>query len=914
MNGLRCSRGSDFCSGSSPIPVVRRRPASRGWGLPLLLLSFLGLASSLFAQVTLTPGTLTFPSEVVGVSSGTMTATVKNTQATPLALKSIGTSGFLGIFGGADDFSATTNCPLFPHTLAGGATCTISVTFTPTAVGLQTGAINLTDNASTPPKGVLLKGTGTAPVTVTTNNLTFAAEPVGTTSGAQTVTLNNLSKATLSVSTPVITGDFAIKSDTCTSVTAGSHCAIGVTFTPTASGVRTGTLTINDSGLGSPEVVTLMGTGADASGLVSIAVTPANPSVAAGQNQQFTATGTYIDPSHVANVTSSVTWSTGSASYATISNTVGSQGLATGVAQGSTTVTATLGAIQGSTELTVNAPTLVSIAVTPAGLSVPLTTKEQYAAIGTYSNGSMEDLTTTVTWSSSATGTATISNTSGSQGLATATGLGPTTIQAASGAIKGSTTLTVVAGSLETGSMKTARTDFTATLLNDGTVLVVGGQLLVPSLPIPTPPYASTPVDTVLATAEIYNPATGTFAYTTGSLHYARFGHTATLQDDGTVLIAGGSSAPGTSGPFLQVAEVYNPATQTFAYTAHNMQAERFEHSATLLSDGTVVLAGGDDGNALASAELYNLTGGSFNYTTGSLNTGRYLHSATLLNNGMALITGGYNFLYGVLSSAELYSRSAQTFAYTTTASSTDSCGSLSTQSCMNTPRYLDSATLLNSGMVLLAGGTGSGGVITTAEVYNPTTQAFTSTGNLITPRSQHTGTLLANGTVLLAGGIGDTESALTATELYNPATGDFTASGYLTAARYSHTATRLNNGAVLIAGGQSSSTTSLASAELYQPGTQTPPNLESIAVTPATHTISLGSSPNLQFIATGTFSSMSPEQLASVVWTSSDTTKVVISNDAGSPGWALALAEGMVTITATAGSIHGSTTLTVGP
>jgi trimeric autotransporter adhesin len=907
MDGLKYSGGSDFCFGSGPIRVALRRPAAYGWGLPLFLLSFLGLASSVFAQATLTPSSLTFPNEVVGASSGTMTATFKNTQATPLAIKSIGTSGFLGIFGGVDNFSATTNCPLFPHTLAGGASCTISVTFTPSAVGLQTGTINVTDNASNPPKGVMLKGTGTAPVSLSANNLMFPGEPVGTTSGTETVTLNNLSKTTLSFSAPVITGDFAIKSNTCTSVTAGSHCAVGVTFTPTAAGVRTGTLTISD-GVGTPEVISLMGTGAEASGLVSIAITPANPSIADGQSEQFTATGTYIDPAQTANLTSSVTWSTGSASYATISNTVGSQGLATSVAQGTTTVTATLGAIQGATTLTVTAPALVSIAVTPADPSVLPATKEQLTATGTYSNGSMQDLTTTATWTSSATGVATISNASGSQGLAATIGLGPTTIQAASGAIKGSTTLTVVAGALLTGSMNAARSDFTATLLNDGTVLVVGGILLTP----PVSPMF--PSSFVLASAEIYNPATGIFTVTPGSLNTARWGHTATLLPNGTVLIAGGSSAPGSIGPYVDTAELYDPTTKTFTYTTHNMTAERFEHTATLMSDGTVVLAGGYNSNALASAEVYNPTGESFTATTNSLNTARYQHSATLLNNGMALMTGGYDSIHGALASAELYNRAGQTFTYTATASSTDSCGSLGKQSCMTTPRYLDSVTLLNSGEVLLAGGLDSGGTVPSAELYNPTTEAFASTGSLITPRSQHTGTLLNDGMVLLAGGLGDIEIALTNTELYNPAAGEFAAGGNLTVARYSHTATLLNNGAVLIAGGQSSSTESLASAELYEPGTPTPSSLESIAVTPAAQTVDLFGAPTLQFIATGTFSGMSPEQLSSVTWSSSNPAVVQISNDASNHGLAVALAEGKVTITATAGSISGSTTLTVGP
>jgi uncharacterized protein YjdB len=181
-------------------------------------------------------------------------------------------------------------------------------------------------------------------------------------------------------------------------------------------------------------------------GLVSIGVTPANPSIAKGTTQQFLATGLYTDGS-TQNLTTQVTWNA-DMTTATISNAAGTQGLATGAMQGSTTVSATLGAISGSTTLSVTAAVLVSIQVTPASSSVAKGTTLQFTATGLYSDGSSQTLTTQVSWITGSAAVATISNTPGSQGLATGTGTGPTTVTASLGGVSGSTGLTVTAATL----------------------------------------------------------------------------------------------------------------------------------------------------------------------------------------------------------------------------------------------------------------------------------------------------------------------------------------------------------------------------------------------------------------------------------------------------------------------------------
>ena len=183
--------------------------------------------------------------------------------------------------------------------------------------------------------------------------------------------------------------------------------------------------------------------------LVSITVTSPNPSTAIGTNVQFTATGTYSDTTSQ-DLTASVVWNSSSTTVATISNDAGTNGLAAAVAGGSTTITATLSGVSGSTTLTVSSATLLSIAVTPADLTVPGTTPPlQFTATGTYSDNTKADLTqaTGLIWSSSNPLIATIANRPPPKnaGLATLVSAGTVTITATAqqGTVIGTTTLTI---------------------------------------------------------------------------------------------------------------------------------------------------------------------------------------------------------------------------------------------------------------------------------------------------------------------------------------------------------------------------------------------------------------------------------------------------------------------------------------
>jgi hypothetical protein len=278
----------------------------------------------------------------VGTTSAAQTLTLNNTGTALLSITSIVASG---------DYRQTNTCGSF---VAVGATCTISVTFTPTATGTRNGAIAVIDNAAGSPQTVPLLGTGNPTVMLSPSSLSFSSQPAGTTSTAQLVTLTNSFSTTVAITGIAAAGDFD-ETNTCgTSVPAGGTCNISVAFKPSATGSRMGTLTVTDSAGNSPQVASLSGTGS-APILVSLAVAPAAPSIMWGNSQQFTATGTFSDGS-TQNLTTSVSWSSSATSVAAISNVSGNQGLAGSIAFGWTTIAASSGSIMNSTILTVDQP------------------------------------------------------------------------------------------------------------------------------------------------------------------------------------------------------------------------------------------------------------------------------------------------------------------------------------------------------------------------------------------------------------------------------------------------------------------------------------------------------------------------------------------------------------------------------
>jgi len=331
-----------------------------------------------------------------------------------------------------------------------------------------------------------------------------------------------------------------------------------------------------------------------------------------------------------------------------------------------------------------------------------------------------------------------------------------------------------------TGSLNTARYLHTATLLPNGRVLVVAGQRYYHGL-------EGGDFIEVLNSAELYDPVIG-FWSTTGSLSSTRVGHTATLLANGKVLVAGGST---------NSTELYDPATGAWSPTG-SLSKEHNNHTATLLSNGKVLVVGGYSNSV---AELYNPATGAWT-TTGSPGNSRVSATATLLPNGKVLVvggadgSGGYNGL--PVATAQLYDPTTGNWSFTASPAE---------------PRWGNTATLLGNGKVLVVGGTGTNGVaLGTAELFDSTTGTWSSAGNMAVAHTFHTATLLNNGHVLVTGnGV---------VELYDPASNAWSYAGvgpqYYGTSLYAYTATLLTNGTVLFAGGNS--TWSVDAAELYDP------------------------------------------------------------------------------------------------
>ena len=282
-----------------------------------------------------------------------------------------------------------------------------------------------------------------------------------------------------------------------------------------------------------------------------------------------------------------------------------------------------------------------------------------------------------------------------------------------------------------------------------------------------------------------------------------RSGHTATLLPNGKVLIAGGMNG---NGNYHDAVEIFDAAANSFS-TGPRMSARSVSHSATLLPDGKVLIAGGFNGDYIKNAELYDPATNRFT-PTGPLTAPRSDHLAVLLGNGKVLIIGGVGSGYTFLSTAEIYDPATGRFTAT---------GS------MTTAREGHTATLLRNGKVLVAGGhkdrREAMTVFSSAELYDPASGKFTPTGDMTIIRHKHAAVLLSNGNVLIAGGSDkrDSRGQYASAEIYDSSMGVFRSVGNMNSARYKLTSAMvlLKDGRALIAGGSSR-------VEVYDPSRNT--------------------------------------------------------------------------------------------
>jgi hypothetical protein len=417
--------------------------------------------------------------------------------------------------------------------------------------------------------------------------------------------------------------------------------------------------------------------------LQSIAVTPTaftptpfNGGI--GFGRQMVATGTYSD-GHTSDLTASATWTSSATSVATVSG-----GVVTGVSLGTVTITATVGGVSGSD-------------------SVPITSNSWSPAANVAKNGNLLGLS----------------------GLTATTLTNGTVLVSGEGVDHGPNEAVLYSPVPDTwtapGPMPTAVTpgDATATLLQDGRVLIVGGIEDV----------------IVLSSVALYDPTTKTWS-AAASLPEPRTLHAAALLANGQVLIVGGQTD--STSPVPLHAELYDPAANTWT-DAGAMIAPSVLSTATRLANGKVFVV---DGDALGTTEIYDPTSKSWTAGPKSANPHQLGTTATLLPDGRVLVVGGIaqTGANPTLSFPEIYDPIG---------------GAWSSAGTMANNRVSHTATLLPSGNVLVAGGTGPSGPLSAAELYNPATNTWSSAGNMVHARSGAAAALMPGGEVLMVGGDG---------------------------------------------------------------------------------------------------------------------------------------------------------------
>jgi hypothetical protein len=299
-------------------------------------------------------------------------------------------------------------------------------------------------------------------------------------------------------------------------------------------------------------------------------------------------------------------------------------------------------------------------------------------------------------------------------------------------------------------------------------------------------------------TIEVYDPTTNYWAARSGPLQTGR-SHGVLLQD-GRVLVAGGLDSPRSERPY-STALIGPPGVSLGP--GPRMRSVNYINTLTLLDDGRVLVVG----EGTPSTEVYDPRNNQW-ALAGDMSVVRRVHTVTLLSDGRVLAVGGFD---GASASGFLNS-SSELFD--------PALGLWSLTGSMNEPRESHTATLLGDGKVLVVGGQAfSGKILATTEIYDPATGDWIPSASLNSAREDHTAILLLDGRVLVAGGRTAAEGWTRRTEIYDPSTGAWSSAAQMEEARRDHTATRLLDGRVLVVGG-TRGTGMYASAEIYDPVT----------------------------------------------------------------------------------------------
>ncbi|MGO8972367.1 MAG: Ig-like domain-containing protein [Steroidobacteraceae bacterium] len=630
-----------------------------------------------------------------------------------------------------------------------------------------------------------------------------------------------------------------------------------------------------------------------AASLVSIGVTPTNPSIASGLTVALKATGVYTDNS-IHDLTSMVTWSSSAPTVATVSNNAGTIGVSTAVSPGSSTITAMMGALSGSTTLTVTAASLVSIGVTPAIASIAVGLKTQFTAVGTYTDNSTQDITAKVVWTSSAPSLATVSNASGYDGLATALSPGPATITATLGTITGSTGLTVTPATLVSIGLTPANPSIAAGLTAQ---FVATGVYTDNSTQNLTTSVAWTSSDPTVAAVSNASGSNGL----------------ATALGQGSVTITASSGAvSGSTGltvtPATLVSIAVTPANPSIA----NGTTEQFVATGTYTDNSTqnlttaatwassnpslAAISNASGSNGLATA----LGQGSVTITatvgTISGSTGLTVTPATLVSIAVSPSNPGIaNGTSQQFAAIGIYTDNS---THDVTTSVAWGSSDINVAAISNALGCNGLATALGQGIATITAALGS---------------VSGSTGLTVTPATLVSiavipaNPAIANGTNQQFAAIGTYTDNST-----QPLTTSVSWNSSNSAVATISNASGSNGLTSAVAQGPVTITAILGGVSGSTGLTVTPATLVSIAVTPATASVADGTSQ--QFTATGTYTDGSTQNLtAAATWNSSDTTIASISNAAGSSGLATGLGVGSTSISAAVGTVDSSTvTLTV--